>query len=133
MELLLVDASPSRAHHDAQQSGSSALQVEGALLLSGVVTSTVLEIGALGGSVEVRAPALPLTVSPTVRFQSVGLSILVRDCNAAIGWATGDRPFTIRWRDEYGKAHLDRAGDFGRSMARSLIRYTDAVCGPRNR
>ena len=43
-------------------------------------------------------------------------------------------PFTIKWRDEYGDPHLDRAGDFGRSMAISLIRYIDAVCGdPLNR
>ena len=134
VELVLFDAVRPRTHPDAQKSDFRPLQVDGALLLSGGVTSTVLEIGALGRSLEVRTPALPVTVSPTGRFQSVSLRIIVRDCKAATRWAPGDRPFTIKWRDEYGDPHLDRAGDFGRSMAISLIRYIDAVCGePLNR
>jgi hypothetical protein len=69
-----------------------------------------------------------VTVSPSDRFQSVDLRIVVRDCEAAARWTAGDRPFTIRWRDEYGEAHLDRAGDFDRSTAISLTRHIDAVC-----
>ena len=96
--------------------------------MSGGSTSTVVEIGALDRSLDVRAPQLPVTVSPTGRFQSVELSIIVRDCKAATRWAPTDRPFTVNWRDEYGETHLDRAGDFGRSVAISLTRYIDAVC-----
>jgi hypothetical protein len=92
------------------------------------VTSTVLEIGALERSLEVRARDLPVTVSSTDRFQSVSLGIIVRDCEAATRWVPGDRPFTVRWRDEFGEVHLDRAGDFDRSLASSLVRYVDAAC-----
>ena len=109
-------------------SGSSPLQVGGALLLSGGVTSTVVEIGALERSLEVRTRDLPVTVSATDRFRSVTLGIIVRDCEAATRWVPGERPFTVRWRDEFGEVHLDRAGDFDRSMARSLVRYVDAAC-----
>ena len=128
VELVLFDAVSPRTQPGARKSAFSPLQVDGALLLSGGVTSTVLEIGALDRSLEVRAPALPLTFSPTGRFQSVDLRLIVRDCKAATRWTPGDRFFTIKWRDEYGEAHLDRAGDFGRSMAISLSRYIDAAC-----
>ena len=109
-------------------SGSSPLQVGGALLLSGGVTSTVVEIGALERSLEVRTRDLPVTVSATDRFRSVTLGIIVRDCEAATRWVPGERPFTVRWRDEFGEVHLDRAGDFDRSMAGTLVRYVDAAC-----
>lgn len=105
-----------------------ALHVEGAVLLSGVVTSTVLTVGALHG-LDVRAPALPAKVSPTSRFHAVTLEIVVRDCAAATRWAPDDRPFTISWQDEYGKVHLDRAGDFDSSMSDLLTQYVDAACG----
>jgi len=134
VELVLFEALPLRTHPRGRASETRPLQVDGALLLSGGVTSTVLGIGALDRRLGVRAAALPVTVSPTARFQSVSLKILVRDCKAATRWRPGDRPFTVRWRDEYGKAHLDRAGDFGWSMAKSLIRYIGAVCdNPLNR
>lgn len=134
VELVLFETVPPRTHPTGRESEISPLQVDGALLLSGGLTSTVLRIGALDRSLDVRAPSLPVTVSPTGRFQSVNLKIIVRDCKAATRWAPADRPFTIRWRDEYGKAHVDRAGDFGRSMAISLIGYIDAVCdNPPNR
>jgi len=128
VEIVLFDAVPPQVHQGARISDVSPLHVDGALLLSGGVTSTVFEIGALNRSLDVRAPELPLTVSPTGRFQAVTLRVFVRDCRAATQWAPGDRPFTIEWRDEYGEAHVDRAGDFGRSVAVSLTRYVDSVC-----
>lgn len=128
VELVLFEALPPRMSPSGRESDIGPLQVDGALLLSGWVTSTVLGIGALDRSLDVRAPALPVTVSPTGRFQSVNLKIRVQDCGAASRWIPGDRPFTVRWRDEYGRAHLDRAGDFGRPVANSLIRYIDAKC-----
>jgi hypothetical protein len=127
VELILFEAEPSRTHPGGAESETSPLQVDGAVLLSGLVTSTVLGIG-LGDGLDVRAPGLPATVSPTDRFQSVNLMILVRDCKVATQWTPGDRPFTIRWRDDFGRAHLDRAGDFGTTMANSLIRYIDGAC-----
>lgn len=134
VELVLFGVVPPSTRPGASKAGVRALQVDGAVLLSGRVTSTVLEIGSLDRSLEVRASALPVAVSPADRFQSVDLRLIVRDCEAASRWAPDDRPFTIEWRDEYGRAHLDRAGDFGRSTAISLIRYIDAVCdGPRSR
>lgn len=134
VELVLFEAVPPPTHPSGRKSETSTLEVHGALLLSGGVTSTVLGIGTLDRRLDVRAPALPVPVSPTARFQSVNLQILVRDCKAATRWTPLDRPFTVRWRDEYGKAHLDRAGDFGRSVANSLTRYIGAVCdNPLNR
>jgi hypothetical protein len=126
VELMLFEAVPPRT---GSESEVSPLQVDSVFLLSGGLTSTVLTISSLDPSLDVRAPALPVTVSPTARFQSVKVKIIVRDCKAATRWAPVDRPFTITWRDEYGKEHLDRAGDFDRSMASSLIRYIDVVCG----
>lgn len=122
VELMLFAVAPSGA------AGSNRLQVDSAVLLSGAVTSTVMSVRLLERSIVVHAPALPVTVSPTARLQSVRLEIVVRDCAAARRWAPADRPFTIRWRDEHGRSHLDRAGDFDRSMARALTRYVDAVC-----
>ena len=134
VELILFEAEPPRGHPGGRESEINPLQVDSAVFLSGLVTSTVLGIGTPGHGLDVRAPALPATVSPTDRFQSVNLTILVRDCRAATQWTPGDRPFTIRWRDEHGKAHFDRAGDFGTSMANSLIRYIDGACdNPPNR
>jgi hypothetical protein len=129
VELMLFEAVPPRTHPSGGESEISPLQVDSAFLLSGAVTSTVLTISNPDHSLDVRAPALPVTVSPTARFQSVNLKIIVRDCKAATRWTPVDRPFIITWRDEYGKRHLDRAGDFDKSMATSLIRYIDAVCG----
>jgi len=56
------------------------------------------------------------------------LQVIVGDCKAATRWTPKDRPFTIAWRDEYGREHLDRAGDFDRAMATALIRHINAVC-----
>ena len=128
VEVVLFDASPPGTHPNAQRGEFRPLHVDGALLLSGGVTSTVLEIGAPHPSLDVRAPLLPVTISPTARFRSVQLRMTVRDCEAATRWTPGDRPFTVTWRDEYGKAHTDRAGDFGRSTAISLTQYVDSVC-----
>jgi len=129
VELILFEVVPRRTHPSGRGSENSPLQVDSALFLAGAVTSTVLGVEHLDRSLDVRAPALPVTVSPTARFQSVNLEIIVRDCKAASRWTPVDRPFTITWRDEDGKRHLDRAGDFDRSMASSLIHYIDAVCG----
>ena len=126
VELVLFEAVPPRT--DPGEADPSPLHVDGALLLSGRVTSTVVEIGALTRSLQVRVPDLPATVSPTRRFHAVNLTIIVRDCRAATRWVPGDRPFTVRWRDDYGEMHLDKAGDFDRSMAVSLVRHIDAVC-----
>lgn len=129
VELLLFEAVSPRTHPSGWESEDSPLQVHSAFLLSGAVTSTVLTISNPDHSLDVRAPALPVTVSPTARFQSVNLEIIVRDCEAASRWTPVDRPFTITWRDESGREHLDRAGDFDGSMTRSMIRYIDGVCG----
>ena len=128
VELVLFEVLPQRRHPSGRESDVSPLQIDGALLLSGGPTSTVLGIDALVHGLAVRAPSLPVTISPTGRFQPVTLEITVRDCRSARLWTPGDHPFTIRWRDEFDTTHLDTAGDFGRTVAMSLIRYTDAVC-----
>lgn len=128
VELVLFGADPPRAHPRGHESAAGPLHVDGAFLLSGLVASTILSIDTPDHGLEVRAPALPATVSPTDRFHSIRLEIVVRDCRAATRWTPGDRPFTIRWRDEHGRSHLDRAGDFGRAMAGSLVRYIDDAC-----
>ncbi len=128
VELVLFQA----VHPESNPSGRgrevSPLEVDGALLLSGLVTSTVLDIGVPGDRLNVRVPALPATVSPTSRFQAVTLEVSVQDCRAATQWTPGDRPFTITWRDESGRVHMDRAGDFGGSMATSFTRYIEVAC-----
>jgi hypothetical protein len=134
VELVLYEAAPPPTRPSGSELEVRPLEVAGALLLSGLVTSTVVRIGTPGQSLVVRAPDLPVTVSPTSRLQSVDLEILVRDCRAASRWTPADRPFTIAWRDESGRSHIDRAGDFDRSLATSLGRYVDAVCeAPRTR
>lgn len=129
VELLLFEVAPLRTRSGGSESEDGRLEVDSAVVLSGAVTSTVLGVQILDRSLDVRIPALPVTISPTARFQSVQLEIIIRDCTAATRWTPDDRPFTITWRDEHGKSHLDRAGDFDRSMARSLTRHIDAVCG----
>jgi hypothetical protein len=128
VELILFEAPLPRTSPSGRESAISPLQVDGAVLLSGLVTSTVIGIGTPDDSLVVRAAALPVTVSPTARYQAVNLKIIVRDCKAATRWTPVDRPFTITWRDEYGRAHLDRAGDFGTFIANTLNRYVDRAC-----
>lgn len=128
VELVLFEAATPPADPGERESDPGPLQVDGALLLSGRVTSTVVEIGAVTRSLQVRVPELPATVSPTRRYHAVTLAIIVGDCEAATRWVPGDRPFTVRWRDDDGEMHLDKAGDFDRSMAVSLVRHIDAVC-----
>jgi hypothetical protein len=126
---MLFEAAPPRTHPSGREPDISPLHIKSAVLLSGAVTSTVLAINSPEASLDVRAPALPVIVTPTARIQSVNLKIIVQDCKAATRWTPADRPFTITWRDEHGREHLDRAGDFDRPMARSLIRNIEAVCG----
>ena len=129
VELLLVEAAPPRSRPGGREPADSLLHVDGVVLLLGRATATVLSIGSLGGGLDLRAPALPVTVSPTTRFRSIDLDIVVRDCAAAARWAPVDRPFAITWRDRDGMEHTDRVGDFDRSMARMLTRHIGAVCG----
>ncbi len=105
------------------------LLVRGALLLSGSITSTVSSIELLGKSVDIRTPRLPVTVSPSDRFQSFTMRITVSDCEVAGRWGPADRPFVIEWQDGLDREHTDRAGDFDRSIANELLRYIDVVCG----
>lgn len=126
---MLLEVVPPRTQPSGSGAEDSSLRVDSALFLAGAVTSTVLGVDNLDRGLDVRAPALPVTVSPTARFRSVDLEIIVRDCRAATRWTPVDRPFTITWRDEEGKRHLDRAGDFDRPMARSLIHHIRAMCG----
>lgn len=129
VELVLFEATPSGPTANGRDSERSPLQVDSAVLLSGLQASTVSSIGTTASQgLSIRAPDLPVTVSPTGRFQSLDLEIVVRDCEAATRWTPGDRPFLITWRDENGRSHTDRAGDFDRSMARSLTRHIDAAC-----
>ncbi len=129
IELLLFQAEPPTTRPGVRKPGVRPLQVDSALLLTGAVTSSVSTIGTIDGSLDVLAPALPVTVSPSGRLQPVRLRIVVRDCRtAARRWVSGDRRFTLTWRDEFGKSHLDRAGDFGRPVATALTRYVDSVC-----
>lgn len=128
VELVLFDATPTRMPPGRWSSDFAPLRVHGAILLTGALASTVSRIGALDDSLEIRAPALPVTVSPTARYASVTLQIFIRDCETASGWTPRDRPFTISWRDELGREHLDRAGDFDPSLGDSLTRHIDAEC-----
>jgi hypothetical protein len=128
VELVLFEAVPPATLPGGTGSEAGPLHLDGALLLSGAVASTVSRIEATNPSLDVWAPALPLTVSRTDRFRAVSLRIGVQDCETATRWEPADRPFTITWRDEFDRLHTDRAGDFGRSTATSLIRYIDAVC-----
>jgi hypothetical protein len=132
VELVLFAAAPAGARPRRSVPDVDPLHVAGGLLLSGSVTSTVSRISTPGRSLDVHVPALPVTVSPTGRFQPVDLRLVVLDCRAASRWEPDvDRPFTIAWRDEDGRVHLDRAGDFDRSLAISLVRYIDSSCGDR--
>ncbi len=134
VELVLLETDPPRTPRTGAESEASPLHVDGALLLSGVVASTVLTIDTPGRGLVVRIRALPVTVTPTARLRPVRLRIAVRDCEVASRWTPADRPFTITWRDEYDQEHTDRAGDFGMAMAVSLKRYVEAVCdGPADR
>lgn len=125
VELVLFRAVPARSRPGASQ---ATLHVDGALLLSGSVTSTILTIRASGSGLGLRVPALPVTVSPTARLQEVVLEVVVRDCGAAMRWAPKDRPFVITWRDEYDRVHTDRAGDFSPPMSAFFNRYLAAAC-----
>ncbi len=117
VELILFEAERPRTSSSGHGSVIRWLQVESAVLLSGLVTPTVLKIDHPGLAFDVRAPALPVTVRPATRLRSLDLKVIVRDCRAASQWTPGDRPFTITWRDEHGRTHLDMAGDFDTSTA----------------
>lgn len=128
IELVLFDAAPPRRKPEGAGSGYRPLRVDGAVLLSGLLASTVLRIETPARGLRVRAPALPVRVTPTARFQPADLRLTVRDCDAATRWTPTDRPFIVEWRDERGLEHVDRAGDFDRAVADGLTRYVEAVC-----
>jgi hypothetical protein len=132
VELVLFQEVSARTHPTEHEPQAGPLHVNSALLLSGLVTSTIVAITAPGSGLDVRVPALPVTVSPTGRLHEVALKVIVRDCNAAMRWIPGDRPFAITWRDEYGRVHMDRAGDFGLAIADSFTRYINVVCDNSN-
>lgn len=126
VELLILGAEPNSSSQDSEV---ATLQLDGAVFLSGALTSTVVRIeNAADSGVVVRAPALPVTVSSERRFRSIDISLVVRDCGAAARWTPADRPFIISWRDEYEREHSDQAGDFDREMNAYLSRYLDAAC-----
>jgi hypothetical protein len=134
VELVLFDAVQTGPNPPGGASDVRPLRVDSAFLLSGAIASTVFRIDNPEHGLEIRAPALPVTVSTDARYQAVSLLIVVRDCEVATRWTPADRPFTITWRDEYDKVHMDSAGDFDQSTASSLVRYIDAACdGPLDR
>lgn len=128
VELVLFQAVPTGSDPSGREVPVGPLHVDSGLLLSGLVTSTISAITMSAGGLDVRVPALPVTVSPTGRFQEVAVKVIVRDCGDAMRWTPIDRPFAITWRDEYGREHNDRAGDFGPAVATSLARYILSVC-----
>lgn len=129
VELVLLEVAPGRP--GTGSTSAPTLHLGAGLLLSGVVTSTVLSIDPPGDWLEVRAPALPVTVSPSGRFRSLDLELVIGDCEPATGWTPRDRSFTLTWRDEHARLHLDRAGDFDKTLGRALARHVDAACaGP---
>ena len=129
VELLLFEATPARNPRRGQGTDAGPLRVHAAIFLSGAQTSTVTTINNPGGGLDVRAVGLPVEVSSDARFRSIDLAISVRDCAAATGWTPVDRPFRIAWRDDDGREHVDRGGDFDRTFARALVDYIDLACG----
>lgn len=128
VELILFQASRARPRGGRSASRGRAVHLESAVFLSGGLTSTLLTIEALEPSLDIRASALPVTISPSNRYQLIVLEIIVRDCAAATQWTPSDRPFFITWRDELEKEHLDRAGEFNRTTATSLTRQVETTC-----
>lgn len=128
VDLILLQAPRPRPPSSGSRTEVDTLQVASAFFLSGDLTSTVLRIEAPERSLDIRAPDLPVTVSPTSRYELVNLEIVVRDCRAATRWRPEDRPFLITWRGENGQEHLDRAGELDRSMATAWTILIDAVC-----
>lgn len=128
VELILFQASRARPRGGSSQSRGRVVHLESAVFLSGGLTSTILTVEALEPSLDIRASALPVTISPSNRYQLIALEIIIRDCEAANEWTPADRPFFITWRDELGKEHLDRAGEFNPTTATSLTREVNNAC-----
>lgn len=130
VELILLRTVPPETPQGKAAAETDELHVAGAILLSGIVTSTVWEINDTSHGLDVRSPSLPVTVTPATRYQFLTLRIVVRDCKKATRWrpAAGTRPFTVAWRDEGGKEHLDRAGDFDLPVATSFAHHIAAEC-----
>lgn len=118
VELVLVEAAPRPEE----------LVVAGGILLSGTSTAVVVRVEAPTPGIEVRVAALPVTVTPTDRYAPVRLRIRVRDCASAARWEPSDRPFTITWKDEQGRGHIDRAGDFGEATRSALRGFLVGAC-----
>ncbi|UPK75598.1 hypothetical protein MU582_02870 [Nocardioidaceae bacterium SCSIO 66511] len=131
VELVLLGQSASRVTQTAEPPIRGVVAVDAAVLLSGAVTSTVTDIKNLDRRLAVRAEGLPLTVSPADRFQLVDLEVKVRDCTAASNDESLDLPFTIAWRDEYGREHTDSAGDMNGAIRRELTGFIDQACADR--
>jgi hypothetical protein len=110
--------------------GEDPLRIDGALLHSrGPGTATVTRIHRAGGSLAIRAPALPLTLSANQSFERIRLKVTARDCGLATEWTPSAQPFTLTWEDDHEEVHTDAGGDHDASMELTLIRYFDAVCG----
>jgi hypothetical protein len=92
-------------------------------------TATVARIHRSGGSLAMRAPALPVKLSVNHSFERIRLKITPRYCGLAAEWTPSAQPFTLTWQDDHGDIHMDTAGDHDASMELELIRYFDLVCG----
>lgn len=110
--------------------GTDPLRIDAVLLHSrGPGITTVTRIHRPGGSLAIRAPALPVELSVNHSFERIRLEITPRDCGFAAEWTPSAQPFTLTWQDDRGDIHMDTGGDHDASMELALIRYLDAVCG----
>lgn len=110
--------------------GNDPLRIDAVLLHGrGPGNATVTRIHRVGGSIAIRAPALPVTLSVNHSTERIRLEITARDCGLAAEWTPSAQPFTITWQDDHGDIHTDTAGDHDVSMELALIRYFDVVCG----
>jgi hypothetical protein len=110
--------------------GNDPLLIDAVLLHGrGPGIATVVRIHRPGGSLAIRAAALPVRLSVNHSFERVRLKITARDCGLAAEWTPSAQPFTLTWQDDHGDIRTDTGGDHDTSMELELIRYFDAICG----
>ena len=110
--------------------GNDPLLIDALLLHGrGPGIATVTRIHRAGGSLAIRASALPIRLSVNHSFERVRLKITARDCGLAAEWTPSAQPFTLTWQDDHGDIHMDTGGDHDAAMELDLIRYFDVVCG----
>lgn len=109
--------------------GDGPLTIDGVLLHGrGSGTATVTDISRPGRAIDIRTPALPVTLSVNRSFERIRLRLSPRDCALATEWTPSSQPFAVTWEDQAGVTRSELGGDHDAALEIAMTGYLDVAC-----